>query len=529
MLSLPKRRKIPSKPANVTIESCPPARNLSQRQIPEQLEQPGSQQILPSNFGYSQFVDQMDLSSTNVTSNTPEFQAVILAGYGNSLTPLTNDHKETASPKALLPIGNKPMITFPLTWLEDAGVTNVLLICPYSHRAAIAHHIHSGISSSFSTLRIDIQTYEDDNPPVGTCAVLRRFSSRIQSDFVILPCDFIPPPNLLLSTVLNRYRANIDQLLISTLFFQVPNDDEEKNCEDPQILPLVAYDEHSKTLLHVDYNTDMEADELTLHMRLLWKYPKVRIATRFADSHIYVCRRSILTVLALKPTLESFREDFLPFLCKTQYRKGKRFRWESVLNESTNVPNYPHSHSISSRATSRASSAPVSPITKVSNTSKSDIRCGIEIYTLKDGLAGRANTLKSYTRLNHALLHSGSSRTTPNGNLQNIDAKAQISSDCIIGPSARISERTSVKQSIIGQHCVIGRHVRISNSIVLDHVVIEDGAKIDGCILGRSAHIGAKAELSKCVTQPGYEVDAGAAIKNEKLETVEWDPRVEED
>ena len=34
-------------------------------------------------------------------------------------------------------------------------------------------------------------------------------------------------------------------------------------------------------------------------------------------------------------------------------------------------------------------------------------------------------------------------------------------------------------------------------------------AKLDGCILGKNTKIGTKAELSRCVTQAGYEVDAG--------------------
>jgi len=34
-------------------------------------------------------------------------------------------------------------------------------------------------------------------------------------------------------------------------------------------------------------------------------------------------------------------------------------------------------------------------------------------------------------------------------------------------------------------------------------------AKLEGCILGGSTKVGAKAELSKCVTQAGFGVDAG--------------------
>lgn len=37
-------------------------------------------------------------------------------------------------------------------------------------------------------------------------------------------------------------------------------------------------------------------------------------------------------------------------------------------------------------------------------------------------------------------------------------------------------------------------------------------AKLEGCILGGSTKVGAKAELSKCVTQAGFGVDAGGEL-----------------
>ena len=46
-----------------------------------------------------------------------EFQAVIMAaGHGSRMTDLT-----TRTPKPLLPIGNKPMIWYPVSMLENAG------------------------------------------------------------------------------------------------------------------------------------------------------------------------------------------------------------------------------------------------------------------------------------------------------------------------------------------------------------------------------------------------------------------------
>lgn len=69
-------------------------------------------------------------------------------------------------------------------------------------------------------------------------------------------------------------------------------------------------------------------------------------------------------------------------------------------------------------------------------------------------------------------------------------------------------------------------------------------AKLEGCILGKSTKVGAKAELSRCVTQAGYQVDVGGEFnklpvvvlhsplenqhsvtetyKNEKLDLSDW-------
>jgi translation initiation factor eIF-2B subunit gamma len=52
-----------------------------------------------------------------------EFQAVILAGNGDDLSPLTCPDL----PKALLPIGNKPLVEGVLRWIEDAQLLGSLL------------------------------------------------------------------------------------------------------------------------------------------------------------------------------------------------------------------------------------------------------------------------------------------------------------------------------------------------------------------------------------------------------------------
>ena len=53
-----------------------------------------------------------------------EFQAIVLAGGRGTRM----DHLTSNTPKCLLPIGNKPMIWYPVRMLEKAGFNGLKLI-----------------------------------------------------------------------------------------------------------------------------------------------------------------------------------------------------------------------------------------------------------------------------------------------------------------------------------------------------------------------------------------------------------------
>jgi len=165
-----------------------------------------------------------------------------------------------------LPTHTRPLI---LLLLSD-----VLLICPAIHRPAIYHHIHSDASSS---LHVDLQTYdESQDSSVGTCAILRHFASRVTEDFILVPCDFIPPPSLPLSLLLNKFRVDAisDGAIATTCWFETHKPAKDTFPEEwgPHIPPTsIVWDEPSGTLLYVDTPDDQErnADEIVLRMSLL--------------------------------------------------------------------------------------------------------------------------------------------------------------------------------------------------------------------------------------------------------------------
>ena len=154
-------------------------------------------------------------------------------------------------------------------------LADVLLICPQSHRAAISHHIHS---SAFPSLSVDLQTYDDAaQANAGTAGILKHFAHRIPKDFVLLPCDLIPPANVPLRTLLNRYRTSTvtdGSLAVSFWFRQPPPPDPKAESWDQSTsatTTTIICDEGSSTLLHVDTSNDRDRnpDEMDLRMGLL--------------------------------------------------------------------------------------------------------------------------------------------------------------------------------------------------------------------------------------------------------------------
>ncbi|KAH9956472.1 nucleotide-diphospho-sugar transferase [Lactifluus volemus] len=473
----------------------------------------------------------MDFEEPNAKLH--EFLAIVLAGFGNGLSPLTGDHGDEPCPKALLLVANRPMIDFPLTWIEQSGITEVLLICPTAHRSSISHHIHSDTSSSsYPSLHVDVQTYDESpDEPVGTCAVLKHFSNRILRDFVILPCDFIPPEDLSLTSMLNKYRieSNVDVTVVTSCWLKTHGMDKGATPDEwgptGSSVPII-WDKKSGTLLHIDTpdDRDRNTDELELRMSLLSRYPVASLSSQYIDSHVYVCNRSVLDVLHQKPTFDSFREEFFHGYAKFNTRRQSKKNMDEAhglaLRHSTlfggSIPIEDSSSRVSASPPFKPAplSVPSSPAhTGVYNEPLASLRIGIIIHDT--GFAGTEANRQFLSKSNYTLPIDPENRAL-------IDAKSQISSDSMIGSSTKIGERASIKRSVIGRHCVIGKMTRIVGCMLLDHCVIADGAKLEGCILGRYTRVGTKAELVRTLTQAGYEVDTGATIRNEKLEVSDW-------
>jgi len=67
--------------------------------------------------------------------------------------------------------------------------------------------------------------------------------------------------------------------------------------------------------------------------------------------------------------------------------------------------------------------------------------------------------------------------------LPGIESSTQIGGDVLIGDSSRVGERTTIKGSVVGVHCIIGKNVRVINSVLMDHVQLADGYVTGLCLI----------------------------------------------
>ncbi|QRV79833.1 translation initiation factor eIF-2B gamma subunit [Ceratobasidium sp. AG-Ba] len=395
------------------------------------------------------------------------------------------------------------MISHVLHWIEDCGISDVLVVCPSAHKQDISHHLHR---SEYSNMTLDlVGVDQDDLALTGTAQVLREIEEHIKLDVIVLPCDFIPPPSLSLTTLLNAFREDVDEPIAAVLLYErtIPADGKDKG---PKL--TVGLDEATKTLLYVDGDDDDE-DELEVHMGLTTEFPKARFTTRYLDSHVYVLRRSVLGILREHKRANA-NGGGLP--------KDPAFRL-AVLHTTMHVHRDPLTGMITTAPTSPDMHTPYEDEAEAKEEGEAKVKIGRPLRTAyvvhraKNGFAARGNTIAGYMELNRQALSRLAARQP--GKVTASTAHA----DSIVPASVTIDERASIKRSVIGEHCQIGKNVKITGCVVMDHVQIGEGAKLDNCIVSRLCEVGERAILKECELETSFKVPADANLKGEKLES----------
>ncbi|KAF9173845.1 hypothetical protein BGX21_003267 [Mortierella sp. AD011] len=429
----------------------------------------------------------------------PEFQAIIMAGYGNGLYPLT---EENNMPKALLPVVNQPMISYQLAWLEDSGVTDVIVVSLNSGSKKLGHYLDRVYEGQ---LHITMEVVDDNT---GTADALALIKDKIKTDFIVISCDLLTA--LIPHHFLDMHRS--EDPSVTALFFE-PTKSEggpSGSSKVKEVTQFVGIDASNSQLVYLNNSDDMDSDEFSLRISLLDKHPVMNVSRLLQDAHLYVFKRWVIDVIAEvsnKRTMASIKEHVLPLLVKSQHQRALADR-EGVTKavEAANP-------STQKLALKLSTTQRLVDEDAVNGEWKSRITCKAFVLS-KDVYCGRANTIPNYFEINRHYTKITDKVRNPGVTNQ---VQAQVGGDSLIGDDTKIGDRSSVKKSTIGSHVLIGKSVKIVNSIIMDHSIIEDNVKIEGCIICSGSKVCEKSALKDCEVGGGFRVEKETVARNEQL------------
>ncbi|RKO97343.1 hypothetical protein CXG81DRAFT_15963 [Caulochytrium protostelioides] len=425
-----------------------------------------------------------------------EFQAVILAGYGNRLYPLT---EEATLPKALLPVANRPLVSYQLAWLEAARVRDIIIVT----QAQVAPSIRDWLQKMYEAppgAKIEVEALKEWS---GTADALRQVRPRIRGDVVVLSCDIVCP-DLSSYAFVDHYRLHNPSA--SAVFYNLgaieAAADRPLDKEDDAAHDLIGVDPDSSRLVMLASEAD-SVDTLSVSVRLLEKFPKIRFYRTYQDAHIYIFKRWVLDLLVQRKTIGRVREGLLPLLVEAQY---KSHDFGALLDGAHDVL------------------ADAKPLSTMGHSG--DVKTIKVTAVLSDpnSFLCRANTLWRYLEANRVLARPSGIVGGGSGGSAGTSTKSPLPPDVLVGDGTKIAERTRIKRSVIGHHCVIGKNVRMANTVLMDYCVIGDNVRLENCVVCNSGRVMDDAHLRDCRVAVQYVVEAHTEAKNESFVDFSFGP-----
>ncbi|GJM99159.1 hypothetical protein PR202_ga16239 [Eleusine coracana subsp. coracana] len=277
-----------------------------------------------------------------------DFQVVVLAGgTSESLSPLIS--KDV--PKALLPVANRPVLSYVLDLLEASNLKDLIVVSAllFPHRCLFhrlvgafslmcacvrmqvvegqeaARLVGAWVSSAYvDRLFVEVVAVPED---LGTAGALRAISKRLTaSDILVISGDLVT--DVLPGSVAATHRRNGAAVtaLLCSVPVSGPSDAAVSGGKDkakkPNRLNIVGLDTTKQFLLHIVSGTDVEKD-VRVHKRKIRAVGQMEIRSDLMDAHLYAFKRTILQeVLEQKEAYRSIRLEVLPYLVRNQLKSA---------------------------------------------------------------------------------------------------------------------------------------------------------------------------------------------------------------
>ncbi|GAQ86424.1 nucleotidyltransferases [Klebsormidium nitens] len=446
-----------------------------------------------------------------------DFDAVVLAGgLSKQLYPLVS--KEL--PKALLPVGNKPVLSYTLEMLEANNLTHPHVVVAGEEAAS---RVRAWISDAFQDrLTARVTAVPEDS---GTAEALRAVAHQIRAkDFIVLSGDLVCDVALgAVAAAHCRSTAAATALLCSqpNSSFAAESKDKGKATTAPPV-DYIGLTTDGSSLLFCASAADVE-HELRIRRSILRAAGQMVLRTDLMDTHLYVFNRVVLDVLEAQPGIASVKRDLLPYLVRTQL---------SPLPSSVTGPSSGPDDAVSREDSSGSAAGPVaspSLVEALSHPARRGLagavrRCGVYLAG-PDKFCNRLNSLQQYIEVNREVAGDAVHLTGfPVSSFNNvvhpsveIGSKTTVGAQCVLGEGVRLGDKCSVKRSVLGKNCRIGANVKIINSVLMAGCVVEDGCHVQNSVVSAGGHLQERASLKDCYVGAAYTVGTGEEHRGESL------------
>uniref|UniRef100_A0A9J8AHG9 Translation initiation factor eIF2B subunit gamma n=1 Tax=Cyprinus carpio carpio TaxID=630221 RepID=A0A9J8AHG9_CYPCA len=425
-----------------------------------------------------------------------ELQAVLMAaGGGSRMMDLTYN-----TPKPLLPVGNRPLIWYPLNLLERVGFEEVIVITTKEVQKALSadHRLKTDVK-----MRLDVVCIQEE-ADMGTADALRHIQQKIKTDILVVSCDLIT--DVALHEVVDLFRAHsatLSMLMSKVHEFTetVPGQKGKKKAGEQR--DFVGVDVTGKRLLFMANEADLD-EGLVFRKSIMRKHPRMLIKTGLLDAHLYCLKRSVVDFLVHNKSVTSIRGELVPYLVRKQFSKSLNSQNETEDSEKNQKQQDAHHNLGKVLCLARERSCWNDHRGDMSEAYHGGkLRCYVHI--MEEGMCYRVNTLAAYIEANRVVPKLFEDPPIHPGAL--VSERSLVGSDSIIGPLCQISDRTSIKRSNVGMSTTIKEKVKITNSIIMNGVIIEEGCNIQGSVICNNAVIGRGADIKYCLVGSGQHVE----------------------
>lgn len=499
-----------------------------------------------------------------VTAVAPGLQALILCGPGSSFPTFTTNPDE--NPKALLPIANRPMVWYPLSFCYRLGITDITLICPPTAEEALNTSLKT--NPFLTSLPLPTPTLlapKDLTYNTGTAEILRLPEVRevVTRDFFVLPCDLVCElggdrlvqawmvKSAMLDGFFSEHQGPLEPrsgglgVWYDTKACPIKGEETDFVITTPSsALPVAPPKDSVLAQVHnvvysmpKDTLNDITEDNDGFPMRhgLLRAHPRIRMVSSHRDAHIYIFPRWVMDFVKENPHMESIAEDVVGWWAKATWQNGlgAKLGMDRIFGTSDDDQS---SETSETSSPSTPTKAEKSTLVRKPSAVKDQLHIPqmmgyIHPSGAMDPLIRRVDTAQALLSVSLQLAKLPSleetgvaAATSPFAHARKVAYPEGVRSrttitrpDSLVADNVIVEEKVSIKESVIGANCKIEEGAKLQGCLLMDGVVVGKGCRLVRCILGRRSQIGEGSTLMECEVQENLLVERRTEEKNTKI------------